>query len=323
MLDKVINELHLYEKKLLNSIDKNIDSTPEEIAESEQMPVKAVTSAAGMLESKDIITVEKNSTDNINLSEEGKEYVSKGLPEHRILKALQDFDKEGKTEASLDEIIEKAEVSKPQMNFSIGILMRHKWATMNNGKLSLTDEGKQVDITQLPQAKFLKYIHDKKTVAEDKLPKEFAEVRREFNKRKELIDIKTTQEFKYHLNEKGRQILDKGFTIQDEATQLTHEQLKTGSWKNLHYKGYDINTSVPNNFPGKIHPLQQTIEEIREIFIDMGFDEAKGTILESAFWNFDMLFQPQDLPLFDKIILARTRSLMTHIFILEGIYHVC
>lgn len=26
----------------------------------------------------------------------------------------------------------------------------------------------------------------------------------------------------------------------------------------------------------------------------MGFDEAKGTILESAFWNFDMLFQPQD-----------------------------
>jgi phenylalanyl-tRNA synthetase alpha chain len=26
----------------------------------------------------------------------------------------------------------------------------------------------------------------------------------------------------------------------------------------------------------------------------MGFDEAKGNILESAFWNFDMLFQPQD-----------------------------
>jgi len=294
MLDKVINELHLYEKKLLNSIDKNIDSTPEEIAESEQMPVKAVTSAAGMLESKDIITVEKNSTDNINLSEEGEEYVFKGLPEHRILKALQDFDSEGKTEASLDEIIEKAEVSKPQMNFSIGILMRHKWATMNNGKLSLTDDGKQVDISQLPQSKFLKYIHDKKTVAEDKIPEEFADVRKEFKKRKELFEIKTIQDFKYHLNDKGKQILEKGFTIQDEATQLTHEQLKTGSWKNLHYKGYDINTSVPNNFPGKIHPLQQTIEEIREIFIDMGFDEAKGNILESAFWNFDMLFQPQD-----------------------------
>ena len=36
------------------------------------------------------------------------------------------------------------------------------------------------------------------------------------------------------------------------------------------------------------------IEEIREIFLNLGFTESNGPVLESAFWNFDSLFQPQD-----------------------------
>ena len=294
MIEKIINELHLYEKKLLDGLAKNSNLTPEEIAKLEQMPVKAVTSAAGMLESKNIITVDKTSTDNISLSEEGKDYALNGLPEHRILKALQDFSNEGKDEVGMDEVIERAKVSKAQMNFSIGILMRHHWAKMNNGKLAITDEGKNADISSLPQVKFLKFLHDKKQITEENIPEEFIKVRAEFNKRKDLLNIKTSQDFHFILNDIGKKILDEGFSIQNEATQLTHDQLKTGSSKNLHYRGYDINASAPKNYPGKIHPLQQTIEEIRDIFIDMGFDEAKGTILESAFWNFDMLFQPQD-----------------------------
>ena len=51
MIEKIINELHLYEKIIRWSC-KNSNLTPEEIAKLEQMPVKAVTSAAGMLESK-------------------------------------------------------------------------------------------------------------------------------------------------------------------------------------------------------------------------------------------------------------------------------
>ncbi|MDO5825068.1 MAG: phenylalanine--tRNA ligase subunit alpha [Methanosphaera sp.] len=294
MIDKIINELHLYEKKFLDGLEKNNDATPEEIAQEEDMPFKAVTSAAGMLEIKGIITVDKKSIDTISLSEEGKDYALNGLPEHRILEALQDFSKEGNGEVSMGDVIQKSGVSKAQMNFAIGTLMRNKWAKMDKGKLSITDEGKNVDIGELAQVKFLKFLLDKQEVLAEEIPEEFDDVRSEFNRRKGLFDIKTRQEFKFKLTDKGKEILDKGFTIQDEATQLTHEQLKTGSWKNLHYRGYDINTSTPNNYPGKIHPLQQTIEEIRDIFIDMGFDEAKGNILESAFWNFDMLFQPQD-----------------------------
>ena len=51
----MINELHLYEKKLLNGMKSKDSISPEEIAENEDMDIKAVMSAAGRLSSKDII----------------------------------------------------------------------------------------------------------------------------------------------------------------------------------------------------------------------------------------------------------------------------
>jgi phenylalanyl-tRNA synthetase alpha chain len=35
---------------------------------------------------------------------------------------------------------------------------------------------------------------------------------------------------------------------------------------------------------------------MREIMLEMGFVEIKGQIVQSSFWNFDALFQPQDHP---------------------------
>ncbi len=35
---------------------------------------------------------------------------------------------------------------------------------------------------------------------------------------------------------------------------------------------------------------------MRQILLEMGFTEMHGGIVQSAFWNFDALFQPQDHP---------------------------
>lgn len=294
MLDKMINELHLYEKKLLNGMKTKDTVTPEEIVKNEDMDIKAVMSAAGMLSSKDIITVDKTATDDISLSEEGKDFAENGLPEQRILQVLQDSSKQGQDTLSTDEIMEKSGLEQSFFNIAIGWVIRNRWATMGKDGMTITDKGKEVNISELPESQFLKFLREHEHVTDKELDDKFTGVVKDFNKRKNLINVKTTQDFKFRINKRGKEILDKGLNIQDEATQLTHEQLKTGAWKNLHYRGYDINASAPKNYPGKTHPLQQTIEEIRDIFIDMGFDEAKGNILESAFWNFDMLFQPQD-----------------------------
>ena len=46
----------------------------------------------------------------------------------------------------------------------------------------------------------------------------------------------------------------------------------------------------------KQHFVQQAIDSIRRIWIEMGFKEMQGPLVETSFWNFDALFVPQDHP---------------------------
>ncbi len=58
----------------------------------------------------------------------------------------------------------------------------------------------------------------------------------------------------------------------------------------------DVEADVPQVFIARTHPLKDTIDEIREIFVTLGFSEIIGNMTQSSFWNFDALFTPQDHP---------------------------
>lgn len=58
----------------------------------------------------------------------------------------------------------------------------------------------------------------------------------------------------------------------------------------------DVEAKAPEIFPARTHPLKDTIDEIREIFVTLGFTEVLGNLSQSSFWNFDALFTPQDHP---------------------------
>jgi len=60
--------------------------------------------------------------------------------------------------------------------------------------------------------------------------------------------------------------------------------------------GFDISTSSENAPCGKNHPLTKLSDRIKDVFSDLGFTEMEGDIVQSSFWNFDALFQPQDHP---------------------------
>ena len=74
--------------------------------------------------------------------------------------------------------------------------------------------------------------------------------------------------------------------------------IKTNDWKDKldQLKDYEVNALGPRIEVGKYHPITIIINQIREIFHSMGFSEIKGPIVESAFFNFDALYQPQDHP---------------------------
>jgi phenylalanyl-tRNA synthetase alpha chain len=84
--------------------------------------------------------------------------------------------------------------------------------------------------------------------------------------------------------------------IADVVTALTSDLILSGQWRQLTLKPYDIHAEVPDVAYGRPTILSQCIQRVRDIFLNMGFDEMSGYIVESAFWNFDALFTPQDHP---------------------------
>ncbi|MFW9879388.1 MAG: phenylalanine--tRNA ligase subunit alpha, partial [Candidatus Thorarchaeota archaeon] len=81
-----------------------------------------------------------------------------------------------------------------------------------------------------------------------------------------------------------------------QISKITPEMLSSGIWKKYDLKPFDVSKPGPILKAGKLHPMIKLINEIREIFLSMGFTEIRGPIIESAFYNFDALFQPQDHP---------------------------
>jgi len=59
--------------------------------------------------------------------------------------------------------------------------------------------------------------------------------------------------------------------------------LISGDWKKYDLKPFDVTKPGPLLKAGKVHPMIRLINEIREIFISMGFTEIRGPIIESAF----------------------------------------
>lgn len=73
--------------------------------------------------------------------------------------------------------------------------------------------------------------------------------------------------------------------------------IRTGEWKNKQFKGYNFDADATIGMGGHCHPLMQVREQFKEIFLEMGFEEMPTSkFVESSFWNFDTLFQPQSHP---------------------------
>lgn len=59
---------------------------------------------------------------------------------------------------------------------------------------------------------------------------------------------------------------------------------------------FDLNVQAADSAVGKSHPISAFTDKVRDIMAELGFEEMEGSMIESAFWNFDALFQPQDHP---------------------------
>jgi phenylalanyl-tRNA synthetase alpha chain len=288
-VDKTIKELSSNEKKVLLALKKlHGKGSPEDIFRNGEFSQDVeVSNAASWLQSKKLVTMDNHIKTVYSLGKEGKRFVEKGLPEKRALKLLSD--KKGTTSLKdLSEVLDSDEIS-----VAIGWLKTNGWASIRKEKdtiIEITDKGKKAisEITDVEKLLRLLHEHPEQEIEKDNI-KSLAS-RKNVIKEKELITSTII------LTEHGKKVVETGFEIQEEISQVTSAVIKNSEWKQKTIRPYDIHAFAPALYGGKPHPLVKLISEIRQIFVEMGFQEIQGDYVESCFWNMDVLFIPQDHP---------------------------
>lgn len=288
-VDKTIKELSLNEKKVLLALKKlHGKGSPEDIFKNGQFSQDVeVSNAASWLQSKKLIMMDNHIKTVYSLGKEGKRFVEKGLPEKRALKLLSDR-KGTITLKDLSAVLDSDEIS-----VAIGWLKTNGWASIRKEKdtiIEMTDKGKKAlsEVTDVEKLLRLLHEHPEQEIEKDSI-KPLAS-RKNVIKEKELITSTIT------LTDHGKKVVETGFEIQEEISQITSAVIKNSEWKQKTIRPYDIHAFAPAIYGGKPHPLVKLISEIRQIFVEMGFQEIQGDYVESCFWNMDVLFIPQDHP---------------------------
>lgn len=164
-------------------------------------------------------------------------------------------------------------------------------ALTDAGQKCLTQEYADVDIELL--------YHDQPIIPLDVLPISDHDRQRAhklFSKRPELTKLKKRIERTLSLTPTGKHVFATYVRVVKERNTLTPADLESGAWREIKLRPYDVKLAARDIYPAKIHPLRKIIEQTRRAFLEMGFAEVVSPMIESAFWNFDALFQPQDHP---------------------------
>ena len=290
-IDKIVKSLTNYERVILEHLHQHI-SYDELLARSK---LKEVELSRGLqwLSNKGLIDLKSSDRDLASLDKNGLLYIKRGLPERRLLVFLREKN------SLLSNIKTKAGLSPQEINISLGVLRRKKAIDIRKeGKdlvIGLTSGAKSLLEQEFIEERILIELFKKALFLED-LTKSHKDVIEELKKRKEIIKIEKIKVKEVKLTALGKQILSLDIKSKDFIESLTHEILVNKTYEKKEFRRYDILAPVPKLYGAKKHFVNQACDHIKKIWLEMGFKEMSGPIIDTSFWNFDALFVPQDHP---------------------------
>lgn len=302
-------ELREAERKTLLAIQRlGGKASVEQVINETELSDAAIMRAALTLQEKKLVQIKETKQTIVKLNKEGKLYAENQLPERRILEML--YDKGG--EAGITNISQEVDIPRNAIPLALGWLVQKNWATINKEKNTIIL--RQYSRAQQPSKgndeKLLAFLAERETVHVEELDKNLQQAV-DTLKRRKLIETKEKSIYELELTKEGWKLVKKGLEVAEEISQLTPELIITKKWRETKLRKFDVTARGPTVYPGKVHPLQQIIQRAREIFLEMGFTEIRGPLVETAFWNFDALFQPQDHPareMMDTFYLANPKA---------------
>ena len=284
-LQNLISKLHPLERAIIPVLKEHTELA--EIIRASGLTEVEVVRAVQWLENKKILTSIAERRKIVSLKKNGQYYQKTGLPEKKFLLVLDDSFK------GLNVIAKKSRLTKEEINACLGLLKNKQAIEIKTGQqlqIKITEQGKNLLQTKMPEEKFL----------EQEFPKPLNKIKEpqlieELKRRKEFLTIEEQKNITIQLTKLGEGLLLENLGG-EVVNRVTSGMLKTGEWKSKQFRAYDIEINVPVKYPGKKHWVTQATEYAKKIWVEMGFQEMGGNMINTSFWNFDALFTAQDHP---------------------------
>ena len=254
--------LHDIEKQIVKLLQSTPNLTEEQLAQETKLSMDQIRRGVEWLRQKKLADVSETIKISSSLGKNGLDSLKNGLPERRLVNLVKDGPK------TFDEI--RSSLQGPDFNAAIANAKKNDWISIEKmetgSKISLKQEP-----VQTPEELMISTIGEK-TISSNPLSM--------FPALKPLME---RPDFIIQHEEKTKTV-----SLSEPGKKIDLEKLDSGA--------IDVEADVPHVHAARIHPLKDTINEIRETFVHLGFSEILGNLSQSSFWNFDALFTPQDHP---------------------------
>ncbi|HJU03595.1 MAG TPA: phenylalanine--tRNA ligase subunit alpha [Nitrospiraceae bacterium] len=301
----LIDSLHPLEIKVLSVFgDVRSDAAHAAVKEADLARVSSldpsqVSMAVGWLLSKGFMRVhEERVTPLVSLTDIGETYFEKQAPIERILSTLMVAAQTG-ARLTIKEIQSAERLEPTEISSAIGCLKKERVVRIvAGGYLELTGSESP---TRTTLRALLTELHGRKKNLESFSPDRQEVIKQHAVKRgdpREPFRIDERPERSYVLTEAGT-VVQRGLqqvTGQEEASQLTPDLLKDGAWRTRRFRKYTISLRPPRVAIGKRHAYREFLDLVKYKLVSLGFQEMRGPLIETEFWNMDSLYMPQFHP---------------------------
>ncbi len=262
--------LHEIERKLILALDKG-KYTLDALTKVADLNIDQIRRGIEWLKYKNLINVNEKVSKSLSLGTEGSKAVEKGLPERRLVNTLES----SPTKSMLLEDAKEKSGLGDEFNAALANALSKHWiridAISGSKEIKLSN-----NIQQWSDEKLLLKLASG-AVSHETLSKEELATYTSLKRRPNYVIEKEVKNLEIQLSEQGLAI------VKDvEAKPET--------------RAIDVAAPAPVTYAGRKHPLQDVVDEVREIFVGLGFEEIDGPMVQNSFWNFDALFTPQDHP---------------------------
>jgi len=260
--------LHDIEKQIVKLLKSTPNLTEDQLAQETKLSMDQVRRGVEWLRQKDLANVTDTTNLSYGLGKNGLDALKNGLPERRLVNLVKDSPK------TFDEV--RSSLQGPDFNAAIAHAKKNNWISIEK-----TDTGSKILLkgnVQHPSTNPEEHVISVIGADPDgKCSMIGATSVSSINSLMERPDFIIKHEEK-----------TKTVSLSETGKNIDLEKLDSGA--------IDVEADVPHVHAARIHPLKDTINEIRETFVHLGFSEINGNLSQSSFWNFDALFTPQDHP---------------------------